>query len=296
MKQRNLSLTLLLTEGHGSTLWPSVPPYGWRPKKRNSFFQKIYSEPDHDFFMIGNGRRAYNSKLMRFVQPDTLSPFKSGGINSYCYCLNDPINRHDPSGQFSLGWLDSVGLAFQRLTPRNRSTPAKIGTSGKNSAGALLQILQFTLSALEKTLIGSPLTNNRLHMLKRETAEFASQKGKQSAISITHQNIVNSMPINTLHKFVMSDSGLIHAAPWTRENYFTHAALANIMGVKSVASSGYIVRTHLNSVSITQRSGHFQPSLERMARPALTLGSFGAVVKVIDDNSVAASVKATRTA
>lgn len=49
-------------------------------------------------YMLGNGYRAYSPSLMRFFNPDRLSPFRSGGRNAYAYCAGDPVNRVDPSG------------------------------------------------------------------------------------------------------------------------------------------------------------------------------------------------------
>ncbi|WEZ86383.1 RHS repeat-associated core domain-containing protein [Pseudomonas sp. NyZ480] len=48
--------------------------------------------------LLGNGKRLYSSTLMRFLSPDTYSPFGLGGINTYAYCGDDPINFTDPSG------------------------------------------------------------------------------------------------------------------------------------------------------------------------------------------------------
>ena len=39
---------------------------------------------------------------MRFHTPDTWTPFASGEINAYTYCLWDPINLIDPSGHLSV--------------------------------------------------------------------------------------------------------------------------------------------------------------------------------------------------
>ncbi|MDZ3991558.1 RHS repeat-associated core domain-containing protein [Pseudomonas sp. Teo4] len=50
-------------------------------------------------YPLGNGRRFYNPGLMRFFQPDALSPFGKGGCNGYAYCHGDPVNYQDPSGQ-----------------------------------------------------------------------------------------------------------------------------------------------------------------------------------------------------
>lgn len=52
-------------------------------------------------YHLGNGYRAYNPMLMRFLQPDGSSPFDGGGINPYAYCLGDPINFNDHSGHIS---------------------------------------------------------------------------------------------------------------------------------------------------------------------------------------------------
>jgi len=49
-------------------------------------------------YFLGNGYRFFNTVLMRFYSPDSLSPFAAGGINAYMYCAGDPVNRSDPSG------------------------------------------------------------------------------------------------------------------------------------------------------------------------------------------------------
>ncbi len=59
--------------------------------------------------------RYYSPELKRFISPDDtayLDPETPNGLNLYCYCGNDPINRYDPSGHawdivldiFSIGW------------------------------------------------------------------------------------------------------------------------------------------------------------------------------------------------
>ncbi|MFC9622747.1 RHS repeat-associated core domain-containing protein [Streptomyces sp. NPDC056930] len=47
---------------------------------------------------LGRSYRSYNPTLMRFHSPDSLSPFDGDGLNPYAYCLGDPINRVDPTG------------------------------------------------------------------------------------------------------------------------------------------------------------------------------------------------------
>ncbi|MCF6452199.1 RHS repeat-associated core domain-containing protein [Vibrio sp. MMG022] len=59
-------------------------------------------DPVTGCYHLGNGYRMYNPRIMRFHSADSVSPFGRGGINSYAYCLGDPVNRTDPSGHFAL--------------------------------------------------------------------------------------------------------------------------------------------------------------------------------------------------
>ncbi|MFF7065898.1 RHS repeat-associated core domain-containing protein [Pseudomonas sp. NPDC008258] len=52
-------------------------------------------------YALGAGYRWFSS-LMRFTSPDSASPFGKGGINTYAYALNDPVNNFDPDGHFSI--------------------------------------------------------------------------------------------------------------------------------------------------------------------------------------------------
>lgn len=63
-------------------------------------------------YLLGNGYRRFSPILHRFSAPDTLSPFREGGINSYVYCGADPQNFADPSGHLSLikGIFNKLGL------------------------------------------------------------------------------------------------------------------------------------------------------------------------------------------
>lgn len=58
-------------------------------------------DPVTGCYLLGNGYRAYNPVLMRFHSPDSMSPFGSGGVNPYAYCVGDPVNMTDPTGHFS---------------------------------------------------------------------------------------------------------------------------------------------------------------------------------------------------
>lgn len=84
-------------------------------------------------YQLGNGRRFYRPSVMRFCQPDALSPFARGGPNAYTYCQGDPVNRHDPGGQEALdllgdimGALGIVAYGAMMLTGYRVSPPSKL--------------------------------------------------------------------------------------------------------------------------------------------------------------------------
>ncbi|WP_448107269.1 RHS repeat-associated core domain-containing protein [Pseudomonas azerbaijanoccidentalis] len=81
-------------------------PYGHRQAEDgfNSLLGFNGERPDHvtGCYLLGNGYRAFNPVLLRFNSPDSMSPFGKGGMNSYAYCLGDPINLQDSNGNFSL--------------------------------------------------------------------------------------------------------------------------------------------------------------------------------------------------
>lgn len=89
-------------------------------------------------YLLGNGYRSYSPGLLRFLSPDTLSPFDLGGFNAYAYCAGDPVNRSDPSGRGPLDWLvqaifgignaTTIAAAVSFSASRHASPPAQAFT------------------------------------------------------------------------------------------------------------------------------------------------------------------------
>ncbi|WP_296266407.1 RHS repeat-associated core domain-containing protein [Pseudomonas sp. UBA6562] len=98
-------------------------------------------------YLLGHGRRVYNSSLMRFHSPDSLSPFGQGGLNPYAYCMGDPINHVDRTGAnpvrvslIALSFLDSglnvldgfVSTLKTVVTSRIQGVPPRLSAQAKN--------------------------------------------------------------------------------------------------------------------------------------------------------------------
>lgn len=86
---------------------------------RNGFNGEC-AEPMTGHYLPGGARRSYNPALRRWHSADSLSPFARGGINAYAYCGSDPVNWHDPSGQFRvrlirIGQTGGLVLGLPRL-------------------------------------------------------------------------------------------------------------------------------------------------------------------------------------
>ncbi|KAH8125933.1 hypothetical protein LI328DRAFT_166747 [Trichoderma asperelloides] len=112
-------------------------PYGYGSSDSLGFNGQ-WRDPITGWYHLGNGCRVYNPVLMRFHSPDQWSPFHSGEINPYGYCLGDPINHIDPTGHVKAFGMDSSGgsnnFLSQPLGPLQvtfKECPLLNGTEGQ---------------------------------------------------------------------------------------------------------------------------------------------------------------------
>jgi RHS repeat-associated protein len=132
------SVLALVSAGKASDI--AYSPYGYRPAEGGMFsltgFNGEQLDPRTGLYLLGNGYRAYSPTLMRFLSPDSMSPFGAGGLNPYVYCLGDPVNRVDPTGHVS--WQSAMGIGLSAF-----SIAASILTFG---AATPLAIASLTLA------------------------------------------------------------------------------------------------------------------------------------------------------
>ncbi|MCC9006134.1 RHS repeat-associated core domain-containing protein [Pseudomonas putida] len=107
--------TLTLTDGKNSTIRSeaagkpeifSYTPYGRASNLPSQSSALGFNGERYDTltesYLLGLGYRTYNPRLMRFLSPDNVSPFGAGGVNSYAYVGNEPINNTDPTGHLAI--------------------------------------------------------------------------------------------------------------------------------------------------------------------------------------------------
>lgn len=106
-------------ESHGFSAY-GYEPY-WLTRRTTIGFNAEYLDPITACYVLGNGYRFYSPAFLRFNAADSLSPFDKGGINSYAYCANDPVNASDPSGHLLPMSKLARSLSTSALTKRSGS-------------------------------------------------------------------------------------------------------------------------------------------------------------------------------
>ncbi|KAF3204771.1 hypothetical protein TWF106_001420 [Orbilia oligospora] len=106
-------------------------------------------------YLLG-GYRAYNPTFGRFRSPDSMSPFGKGGLNSYAYCLNDPINRMDPTGHFSFLGLNGREWAMMIV---GTAVGIAVGVATCGAGLAVMIGASVLASAASDMLVGAMVDN-----------------------------------------------------------------------------------------------------------------------------------------
>ena len=143
-------------------------PYGHQGGQQGLLgFNGEAPNPLTGHYLLGNGHRAYNPVLMRFNSPDTLSPFGAGGLNSYCYCLGDPVNRVDPNGQFSFALIAPAILAISGLAGTINGAIPSVGFYASFKAvkaGTAKTVHKIKVAGVMLTAAGGVIGATRLSM------------------------------------------------------------------------------------------------------------------------------------
>ena len=184
-------------------------PYGHRPLASGLLsllgFNGERSDPVTGCYLLGNGYRAFNPVLMRFNSPDNASPFGSGGVNAYAYCMGDPVNRFDQTGHVS--WFHLMAKHFPDAMNAAKKLPPI--TSPRPSPRML--------DSLPNELIDK-ISN---HLPGKDLASFASTSKRMNAVvnsEVRHKKFINYMetasePLERLLKLDAVGLGSVKGIP-----------------------------------------------------------------------------------
>lgn len=193
--QQRSVLTVLTTAGPDPLAYTA---YGHRPPENGLLsllgFNGERPDPVTGCYLLGNGYRAFNPVLMRFNSPDSWSPFGKGGVNSYAYCLGDPVNQSDMTGHSS-GWVTVLN---------NISRIAKMGTASKLHKPSWGSALPGTANRVSPTLKPWTTLNNMPNELL--AGVFGHLEGKDLVnVSLTSRRmngVVSELSEINMRKFL----------------------------------------------------------------------------------------------
>ena len=241
----------------------SYSPYGHKSAEREPIgatgFNGEFFSTVTGGYALGNGHRIYIPRLMRFLNPDALSPFRAGGINRYAYCLNDPINAQDPSGRspFKTAHLKALEINRYKQNPISK----KWETLDNNWAQDLPNEVAHADYLIEHnyayiTLVESPKGLSRLHNPKLK------------------------------HKFVLTRDKKFFMGSYSGDDP-SHPSIAKIgqwaTGASTeVVSAGYISKDG-EGFSLDNHSGHYRPLAEQLTPAKEHLEALGIAVNEIRD-------------
>jgi RHS repeat-associated protein len=150
-------------------------PYGHRTALNGLLtllgFNGERPDPVTGHYLLGKGYRAFNPVLMRFNSSDSVSPFGKGGLNSYAYCLGDPINQSDPSGQ-------APPYVFNKAT---RTITTILGTSRELLPNVSNNMAKRTVKKMNRAVA-------RVAQKDRDTAEFIKLDMERNYNPLTKPN------------------------------------------------------------------------------------------------------------
>ncbi|WP_459207771.1 RHS repeat-associated core domain-containing protein [Pseudomonas sp. MLB6B] len=193
-------------------------------------------------YHLGQGYRRYCPSLMRFASPDSLSPFRRGGVNAYAAFGNHPIGWTDPSGHAPQEKIKNMQFYKLRATSMNRSSDALNARESVRKKHDLSKI--------------PVLQDSEPH----EYAEYLKQFQAMPDVSeSSFQVVVNGSQVRGIrkpHKFVFTR----HAELIIGDERFVEFAhpMLNFFSENNpgVISAGYISWKNDNAI-VSDYSGHY---------------------------------------
>lgn len=214
-------------------------------------------------YLLGNGNRTYNPVLMRFHSSDPYSPFEQGGFNTYAYCLGDPINNFDPTGNWP--W---------RRKSSSKSDNVVAGDVLKNT---LEHSLLSEMLALNDALSGGVSDESRkltYSASEWQPAEVKEVRGKKD---------LDEAEPNRHSSWVLMGGRIFVGTYTVLGPKLTHAALANhaakLYSIKPEVVAAGEIKLKKGNVYFDDWSGHYLPPRNRVSLVRKKFKSMGIKAK-----------------
>ena len=232
-------------------------------------------------YHLGSGARVYNPVLLRFMSPDSLSPFGVGGLNPYGYCSGDPVNKVDPTGHVARAVFGLLQTARRRPPPGPKA----------------LKRLQRKPWALDVTAAGPSATSTAPssagvypRLENRKIAKF------QAELETFNQNVANNprskheqlwvQSVDDLKRlsryqpnrfvFTRGRQLLVDAQPDMTRRGINHAIMAHHSGSEIIAAG--TIAGDAKHINLWNDSGHYHPDFATLTPVAEFLQGLGATV------------------
>ena len=209
-QQRSVLIALDANQAHPI----AYTPYGHRLLENGVLsrlgFNGEQPDPLTGHYHLGNGYRQFNPVLMRFNSPDSWSPFGEGGLNAYAYCDGEPISQSDPTGHFSLKWLNPLRWLSSSKLKSGTVAPKKLNMK-KNILAQYNNPKNMPLS--EETIVNSGparLHKNKLYLEKETTLKNGFTLYKEHLITVHKSSNTHSIGTGKIYHVEYTGSFDLH--------------------------------------------------------------------------------------
>lgn len=192
-------------------------PYGYSDEhvmKSLLAFNGHRCDPISMLYPLGNGYRSFNPSLMRFCSQDTMSPFGRGGLNSYAYCMADPVNNTDPTGHFLVSIFKRSPIsAFNHYSKKLGQLNIKITTVNDRIShydkklGELNVKLRYWKNERRNNNHPDRHGNQPSHEVESLKVKIMNNELKRSA-EITKRNYLDAKLRTNMDKFMQAQNAL----------------------------------------------------------------------------------------
>lgn len=208
-------------------------------------FNGEHAEVQTGNYLLGKGNRNYNPVLMRFHSADPFSPFGQGGINPYAYCLGDPVNNFDPTGNW----------------PWSRKAGTK--SSGIETYPVLINELAGTLST-EMTALGDAFQGEVDKESGRSYGDFTTWGPAEVNIIKSKKDLVKADPARHSDWVLTKDGNFVVGTYTIKGPKLSHAAIAEharkeLSAGAEVVAAGELKVFRKSKIYFDDQSGHFKP-------------------------------------